>query len=221
MVIRIIGLVLALFVACALPNLPLQPDEGLLPNRPTTSPLLDQVFLGEGRSLDLFADGLVALPGIPWYHQGDDRTCAQANVASLLQYWGVEINYPQVVQEMNPLNLPTDVRPIALYLLRKGVKAQEYRLATTNFLKRQVHLGRPALVLLDFGNLPSLHYVLVTGYNDRDGYFLISDPIERPDLRMPYATFERMWRNDTLRKIVGMGDRYSRVVFDVWRAARD
>lgn len=215
MYLRIIGMIMAIFVACALPNLPLQPDDGLSPPPPTNSPLIEQVTVAGQHQLALYEDGLLAIRDVPWFHQGNDRTCAQANVASLLNYWGIPMSYADVVQTMNPLNLPTDVRPISLFLQSLGLQAQEYRLATPNFLKQQIHLGRPTLVLLDFGNLPSLHYVLVTGYNDLEGYYLISDPIERPDLRMSYATFERMWQNHTMRQL-GVGDRYSRVAFDVW-----
>jgi hypothetical protein len=204
--------------ACTPPNIPPQPAAGYaMDYRAATVTRAWRLEERNGHRAVLrqYADGMVALGGVPWFHQGQDRTCGQANIATLLNFWGIPKSYPQVVKEMNPGNLPTDVGRVSAYLRRQGLQVQDYRLATLNFLHQQVASGRPTLVLLDFGSLATTHYVTVKGYDEAGRRLLISDPVAGPNTVMDVDEFQRLWRNTSLARLPGVGDRYRFIAFDV------
>lgn len=206
--------------SCSMPNVPPQPDAGFAQDYRMqvvrSLPVqLDGQLSSPTARLNLYADGVVALSGLPWYHQGSDRTCAQANIAMLMGYWGKPTSYQQVVREMNPGNLPTDVVNVTGYLRQKGLSAQDYRLATLNFVKERINAGRPVLVLLDFGSLASTHYVTIKGYDDRRKELLVSDPVIGANVRLPYEAFDKYWQNRSLSTLPGFKDKYARIAFDV------
>jgi hypothetical protein len=213
--------ILAITMACTAPNIPLQPATGY--SMDYTAAGVTRVWRISAPAgqpdrhtvLKLHDDGMLALSGVPWFHQGTDRTCAQANIATLLNFWGHPQSYPSIVAEMNPGNLPTDVNRISSYLRQKGLKAQDYRLASLNFLRQQVNQGRPTLVLLDFGSLATTHYVTVKGYDEAGTRLLINDPVAGPNLVMAVDEFQRLWRNRSLASVPGIGDKYRFIAFDV------
>lgn len=217
----LMGMGMLTAVGCSAPNIPMQPPTGIVQNYPARIPVVKSLPLSTQSGVrteskvNVYADGMVALTGLPWFRQGNDRTCAQANIASVMNYWGYSISYPEVVKEMNPGNLPTDAVNVSNYLRGKGLYAQDYRKATINFLKKQINEGKPVIVLLDFGDLASEHYVTVKGYNDRTGDILYNDPVDGPNMLLDYATFERMWQNRSLQSIPLFGDKYAGIAFDV------
>lgn len=174
-----------------------------------------QTAVKNPNNLNVYADGTVALSGLPWFHQGMDRTCAQANIASVMNYWGQSISYTDVVKQMNPNNMPTDPVAVTGFLRNKGLAAQDYRKASVNFLKKQINDGKPVIVMLDFGDLASEHYVTVKGYNDRNGDILYNDPVDGPNMLLSYGEFEKMWQNKSLAAIPLFGDKYAGIAFDV------
>jgi hypothetical protein len=211
-------LAFAIATACSAPAIPLQPATGY-PSTYGGGAVVQawrvQPASGRNATLNLYADGMLVVDRFPWFHQGPDQTCAQANIASLLNFWGVPLSYPTVVRQMNPGNLPTDVGAISTYLRQKGLRAQDYRSATVNFVRAQVNAGRPTLVLLDFGNLASTHYVTVKGYDRGGRRLLINDPVVGANTVMPVAEFERRWQNPSLSRLPGVGDRYRNIAFVV------
>jgi hypothetical protein len=218
----VMGLGMLLATGCSGAQIPLQPSAGVVQNYPSRTPVVNTIPLStqsgskvSGKKLNVYADGMVALSGLPWFAQGNDRTCAQANIASVMNYWGVETTYPQVVKEMNPMNMPTDVVNVTNYLRGKGFVAQDYRKASLNYLKSQINAGRPVIVLVDFGSLASEHYITVKGYNDKTGDILYNDPVEGGNMLLDYASFEKMWQNKSLAGVPGFGDKYARIAFDV------
>jgi hypothetical protein len=220
--VAVMGLGMLFATGCSAAQIPLQPAAGTVQNYPSRSPVVNTISLStqaDGKAADkkvnVYADGMVALTGLPWFSQGNDRTCAQANIASVMNYWGTPISYPQVVKEMNPMNLPTDVVNVTDYLRKKGFAAQDYRKASINYLKAQINSGRPVIVLVDFGELASEHYITVKGYNDKTGDILYNDPVEGGNMLLDYASFEKMWQNKSLASIPGFGDKYARIAFDV------
>jgi uncharacterized protein YvpB len=218
----VMGLGLLFATGCSGAQIPMQPAAGMVQNYPSRSPIVNTIPLSTqagtkaaDKKLNVYADGMVALSGLPWFSQGNDRTCAQANIASVMNYWGQNVSYPQVVKEMNPMNLPTDVVNVTTYLRGKGFAAQDYRKATINYLKQQINNGRPTIVLVDFGDLSSEHYITVKGYNDKTGDILYNDPVEGGNMLLDYASFEKMWANKSLAGVPGFGDKYARIAFDV------
>lgn len=166
-------------------------------------------------SVNYYDDGTIAISNIPFYQQGNDNTCGQATMTSILNYWGVGLTYQNVVNQTNSWNMFTDVNKITEYLRKKGIYAQDYRGATTNFIKDRIRKGLPPIVLLDFGSLSSEHYVIVKGYNDDKKKFLILDPVDGPNIEIDYDNFENMWANKSLKKLGLFGDKYDRIVFDI------
>lgn len=217
----VMGVGVLLAAGCTAPNIPLQPMAGTIGDYPSRTPAVQSIPLTTqsgakmASKVNVYADGTVALTGLPHFRQGNDRTCAQANIASVMNYWGQSVSYPDVVKQMNPGNMPTDPVAITGYLRGKGLHAQDYRKATINFLKKQVNDGKPVIVLLDFGDLASEHYVTVKGYNDKTGDILYSDPIEGPNMLLSYSVFERMWQNKSLASIPLFGDKFHGIAFDV------
>lgn len=203
--------------ACTAPDIPLQPATGFPATYGTTVVQAWEVrpSTGPASVLKLYTDGMLVIEGVPWFHQGQDRTCAQANIATLLNFWGVPLSYPTVVEQMNPGNFPTDVGAIRTYLRQKGLRVQDYRGATVNFLRQQINAGRPTLVLLDFGDLASTHYVTVKGYDKGGTRLLLNDPVAGANTVMPVGEFERRWQAASLAQVPGFGDRYTRVAFVV------
>jgi predicted double-glycine peptidase len=207
--------------ACQPPSIPLQPATGYTVDYSVAqasrswqlAPPAGQPDLAP--VLRLHADGMFALSGVPWFHQGQDQTCAQANVATLLNYWGIQHSYPAVVKEMNPANLPTDAGNSSVYLRKKGLQSRDYRLATLNCIRQQVARGRPTLVLLDFRSLANTHWVTVKGHDRAGKKLLINDPVAGPNVVMDVDTFQRRWRNDSPARMPGVGDRYRNVAFDI------
>lgn len=162
-----------------------------------------------------YKDGTVSVSNIPYYQQGNNNTCAQSVMTSILNYWGIELTYQTVVNQTNSWNIFTDVGTITKYIRQKGVYAQDYRMASSSFIKDRIRKGLPAIVLLDFGSVGAEHYVIVRGYNDNDGEFIILDPVDGPNVKMKYDIFEKMWENRSLRSMGIFGDKYNRIVFDI------
>lgn len=215
----VLGLAMVL-PACGRPRIPPQPETGIVANFQSAAPVLRSVLLplagdGPSRTLQTYADGMVALSGLPWYHQGRDRTCAQANIAALLRYWGWPATYRGVVEEMNQANLPTDPGRIANYLNDKGLSAAYDGPATLDFVRAQILRGRPVLVLIDYGSLSYVHYVIVKGFNDQKGQLLLSDPVNGPNVVMGVDEFNRRWANPSLRVLPGLGLRFANLAFDI------
>lgn len=214
-----LGLLL-LIPACGRPQIPLQPEAGVVADYSAVVPIVRSVLLyGDdrppARMLHTYADGMVALAGVPWFHQGRDRTCAQANIAALLRYWGRPATYRGVVEEMNLANLPTDPGRIADYLIDKGLTASLHGPADLAFVRAQIRQGRPVLVLIDFGSLSYLHYVIVKGFNDDEGQLLLSDPVNGPNVVMDIDEFQRKWANLSLRALPGLGPRFAYLAIEV------
>lgn len=166
-------------------------------------------------NVNSYVDGTIEVSNIPFYQQANDNTCGQAVMASILNYWGKGVSYQDVVNQTNSWNMFTDVDKITQYLRKRGLYAQDYRMATINLLKDRINKGLPPIVLLDFGSLSSEHYVIVKGYNESTKTFIVSDPIDGPNIKINYDAFASMWENRSLNKLGIFGDKYNRIVFDV------
>lgn len=166
-------------------------------------------------NVNFYNDGTVAIANIPFFQQGNDNTCGQAVMASVLNFWGVDVSYQTVVNQTNAGNSFTDISNITNYLRKKGLYSQDYRQATLNFVKDRIQKGNPVILLLDFGKLSSEHYVLATGYNDKTEEIILMDPIDGPNIKMSYEEMENRWENKSLKKVGIFGDKYSRIVFDI------
>jgi hypothetical protein len=200
--------------SCGSPRVPIQSSIGMIQNY-SLSPVLKTIKDSGLSKVNYHKDGSVVIEGVPFFQQGRDNTCGQAVMASILNFWGVNISYQQIVNETNPGNGPTDVARITSYLRRHGLNAQDYRLATLNFVKDRILKGQPVIMLLDFGSLQTVHYVVAIGYNDERQELILHDSVDGPNVRLPYVEVEQLWENMSIRKLGIFGDKYRRIAFDV------
>lgn len=216
--------------ACSPPQVPLQPfgqNQVLsiqgLSSSPTNflSPQLGgpskQLRLKNNKNLIVYKNGAKVLDNVPFSLQGNDNTCGQAVLTMLLNYWGIQANYQDIVNKTNAWNLATTSGAIREYLRQKGLSAQDYSRASFRDLIQQVNQGYPAVVLLDFGGLSQAHYVIVVGYNLKSSTVVLHDSLEGPYVEMPIPLFQRMWQNKAIRNLPlpGMSN-YDRLMFSVF-----
>ncbi|GIW22948.1 MAG: hypothetical protein KatS3mg068_1955 [Candidatus Sericytochromatia bacterium] len=205
----------SIFVAsCGSPRVPLQSPIGTIQSY-NYSPVLKTLKDSGLGKVNYYKDGSIVIEGVPFFQQGRDNTCGQAVMASILNFWGINISYQQIVNETNPGNGPTDVSKITSYLRRQGLNAQDYRLATLNFVKDRIQKGQPVIMLLDFGSLQTVHYVIAVGYNDETQEMIFHDSVDGPFVRLSYVQVEQLWENLSMRKLGIFGDKYKRIAFDV------
>lgn len=225
----IVLIALILFNSCGAPTVPIQPsvENNFITSKPFFSPspyrqtsLSDDFItyqLQNQKVLLIYKNGNKILKDVPNIIQGEDNTCGQAVVTAILQYWGVEITYQEVVNESNRTNLPTTRNKIIRYLRDKGLKAQDYKEGTINQLIAQINKGRPTIVLLDFGGLRESHYVTVIGYNQSSKTLIIHDSLRGSYLEMAQDEFHEMWANRSLRKILPIeGLSYKNLMFQIY-----
>ena len=171
-----------------------------------------------GANIQVYQNGSRVIDGVPFFRQGNDNTCGQAVITTLVNFWGIDMDYQAVVNEANPNNLPTTDAAMTNYLRSKGLKAQPFRRASLENLIHQINQGRPTPVLLDFGGLSQEHYVIVVGYNPDKNTMIVHDSLEGPYIEMPSARFVQMWENQSLQSVhIFGGENYRRIMFDVFR----
>ncbi len=102
-------------------------------------------------------------------------------------------------------------------LRKKGLNTQDFREANIENLIAEVNKGRPTAVLLDFGSIPTAHYVVVVGYNPIQNTLIMHDSLEAPYLEMPVTRFVNMWENKSVRSIMPFGSaNYRRLMFQTY-----
>ncbi len=164
-----------------------------------------------GHTLQIYQNGSRIIDNVPFVVQGDDNTCGQAVLTSMLNFWGHKMPYQQVVNEANPRNLPTTDYGITNYLRQKGLAAQPFKGASVDNLIAEVNQGRPSVVLLDFGGISQEHYVIVVGYNKEKQTLIMHDSLSGPYISMPIARFDQMWQNKAIRQVhIFGGPNYNR-----------
>jgi hypothetical protein len=183
------------------------------------APVLTQQIQGTGARVTRYQNGSVLVDDVPFFEQNaTDNTCGQAASTVLLNYWGIQTPYQQVVNESNRMNLGTTPSSAVGYLKSKGLDVKAYRNGSIDFIKSMVDQGRPAMVVLDYEG--AVHWVVVVGYNETTKRLLIHDSIGGPFQAMTEGTFLRRWQNDTMSgmPVVG-GENWKGMVIDASRGA--
>lgn len=148
-----------------------------------------------GQTIQSYKDGSRVLKDVPFFQQGHDNTCGQASTTVVLNYWGVNQDYQQLVNEQNKLNLGTGYDKIVDTLKAKGLDAKAYRQGNLNYLKRLVDDGRPPIVMLEYNHdMLQSHYVVVVGYNELSNRIIIHDSIDGPYRQLDADEFTAMWQ---------------------------
>ncbi len=215
---------LSFLASCKTPTVPIQmpqfSDMQIAAARPFTAQALAGDFrtlsLDSGSNIRIYRNGSKIIENVPFFKQGRDNTCGQAVVAMLANYWGNRLDYQQLVNQENPLNLATSAPALRQSLREKGLQAQDFRKGSIDNLISEINKGNPTAVLLDFGSIQTAHYVVVVGYNLERQSLILHDSIEAPYFEMPLFTFEKMWENKAIRSILPVaGQNYQRLMFKV------
>lgn len=139
------------------------------------------------------APGHVVHIVVPFFPDETDQ-CGPATLASLLTYWGIPSEPPALKAEMYSPRLRGTL-PIDLLLTAqaRGLQAEGVS-GTLESLKAELDANRPVVALLNLGWLvfPQGHYVVITGYDDRQQGVYMHSGLAR-DLLVPYAQFVAHW----------------------------
>ncbi len=171
-----------------------------------------------GSKIRIDKNGSRIIDAVPFLRQGKDNTCGQAVMTAILQFWGSDLEYQEVVNMANPRNLPTTDYGLTNFLRSQGLQAQPFRGATVENLIAEVNKGNPTPVLLDFGGISQEHYVIVLGYNLEKNTLIMHDSLEGPHVEMDISTFETMWQNRSIRQVhIFGGENYRNFMLKVSR----
>jgi hypothetical protein len=183
----------------------------------TTKSAYKLATLPGGRQLQSFSDGSRIVQGVPFYKQGADNTCAQATATVVLNYWGVNQDYQELVNQQNRWNLATHYDNIVKLFKAKGLNAKAMRGGTIGYLKTLVDQGKPPIVLLEFNNdLMQQHYITVVGYNNVTGKIIFHDSIDGPYRQLDEEEFHMMWQSKHLANLpVFGGANYQGLIIEI------
>jgi tetratricopeptide (TPR) repeat protein len=166
------------------------------PATPTLIPLPPQVLLTS-----------------PAYEKQDINNCGPAVLSMTLHMYGWEGTQFDIANITKPVKQDRNVNPEELryYILNEaGWLKAEYRVAgNLDLLKRLLAAGYPVIVEVasqidpQDANGPNddlwdAHYLLINGYDDAEGVFIVQDPQHGPqkdaDKKVPYETMLADWK---------------------------
>ena len=130
---------------------------------------------------------------VPFFSDGTDQ-CGPSTLASVLTYWGIPSEPAVLKAEMYRPQLGGTL-PIDLLLAAqvRGLQT-EVSSGTLERLKAELDAHHPVVALLNLGWVvfPQGHYVVVTGYDERQQGIYMHSGLAR-DLLVPYTQFFSNW----------------------------
>lgn len=143
-------------------------------------------------SLVDYDDGTRIIQGVPVYHQGDTNTCAQACVTSVLNYWGHNVFYEDLISETSKSEFTSGMNPdqMVWYFRRYNLQSRHFRGNMAN-LKALIDRGLPTIVGMD--ELREQHIIVVVGYNDYNELIFYNDSMDGEMIEEPYSDFITAW----------------------------
>jgi peptidase C39-like protein len=130
---------------------------------------------------------------VPFFSDGTDQ-CGPATLASVLRYWGIP-SEPAVLKAKLYRPQLGGTLPIDLLLAAeaRGLQTQNSS-GTLKTLKAELDAHHPVVALLNLGwaTFPEGHYVVITGYDERQQGVYMHSGVAR-DLFVPYAQFFMDW----------------------------
>lgn len=131
------------------------------------------------------------IDGVPFVEQ-HDNLCGPAVLASVLKYYGEDVDQKMIAQEIYSQKLKgTLITDLENYAKKRGFKTELGR-GTQDHIKKFLGENKPVIVLVDVGFwiISKLHYILVYGY-DTEG-FIAHDGLKKGK-HFPYEVFEKIW----------------------------
>ena len=151
----------------------------------------------ENRPIDTTPKPAGVLLDVPHVHQLDNRwyrDCGCACIAMILTWRG----HPTTVNEACELCGKRDHNNLLMWRMvagmgKKGLRTQTMKQGLNGTrIKQELNEGKPLIVLLEYDDLPKRHrsplggsnhdfwhFVVVTGYDDEAGVFVVNDPLRR------------------------------------------
>ncbi|HEV8328657.1 MAG TPA: C39 family peptidase [Nitrospiraceae bacterium] len=130
---------------------------------------------------------------VPFFPDGTDQ-CGPATLASVLMYWGIPSEPAVIKAEIYRPQLGGTL-PIDFLMAAeaRGLQA-EVSNGTLERLKAELDAHHPVVALLNLGWVvfPQGHYVVITGYDERQQGVYMHSGLAR-DLFVPYTQFFSSW----------------------------
>lgn len=142
----------------------------------------------------------VTLAGATWVRQ-DINNCGPATLAMYLSFYGWKGTQKEIAAVLHPNQRDKNVRwdELVYYVkTRAGWLDALFRVGgTIDEMKRFIANGYPVVIetgyeLPDFGWVG--HYLLLTGYDDEKGIFIVQDATGGPDRKVPYEQVDTYWQ---------------------------
>lgn len=133
------------------------------------------------------------LPNVGFVHQTRNN-CGPASVAAVLQYYNVEATQSTFQKELRPDGKNMHLPPAQEVFERLGFDAPVLRGGTIEEVKRWVAQGVPVIVLQyhrEIGKVP--HFRVVRGYDDTEGYLVMSDSLSGANVALTEHDFDALW----------------------------
>ncbi len=139
-----------------------------------------------------FEDGSRIIQGLPVYHQGKTGTCAQACVTSILNYWGYNVKYEDVISQTSNLDMSAGMTPEQMiwYFRKYNLNAKSFK-GKLYDVKKFIDNAIPTIAGFDEGCIQ--HVVVMTGYNDYREVVFYNDSMYGEVTEEPYSDFIRAW----------------------------
>lgn len=132
------------------------------------------------------------IEGVPFVRQ-DRYQCGPASLASVLAYYGTEVDNSRIIRETYNETLKGSlITDLENFARRMGFKTESGQ-GTPDAIKNYVRSKRPVIVLLDLGVWVAAkpHYIVVFGYDEKG--FIAHDG-RNPSVLFEYPRFEKMWQ---------------------------
>lgn len=149
-----------------------------------------------------YEDGSRIIENVPICYQGNTNTCAQACITSVLNYWGYNVKYEDIIADTCGNNMVgMTMERIMWYFRKYNLKSLSYG-GNLAKLKGLIDRGYPTIV--SFDEEAYYHVVVVTGYNDYREVIYYIDSEDGDIMEESYYDFIRAWGKQ--RRVFGFGD---------------
>ncbi|MBI5746406.1 MAG: C39 family peptidase [Nitrospirae bacterium] len=130
---------------------------------------------------------------VPFFPQ-EKNQCGPASLAGILRFYGIEITPDEISNEIYLPRIKGTLNiDLVFYARSKGMNAEAYHGDMAD-LKKRISGDRPLLLFLNLGLkvFPAGHYIVVTGFDDKDKIIYAHSGSER-DKPIRYWEFIRAW----------------------------
>ena len=136
----------------------------------------------------------------PKWEKQDINNCGPATLAMYLRFYGWQGTQGDVAKVVHPNQRDKNVRwdEMVYYVkTHAGWLDALFRVGgTVDGLKRFIANGYPVVIETGYTVEQGWvgHYLLITGYDDSEGIFIVQDVTAGPDRRVPYETVDKQWQ---------------------------